>query len=339
MLEFRRLVQSSTYMNPFEHFEPHEGKVEIRWDPLTGLTARIVHFPGRRLDRFNPERVLASSRAVACPFCPENVNRMTARLDPSIFGGDHLEQGEVRIIPNLLTFDKYSLVAIISSEHYLDMGGLIAQGSLVKGIRALIEAFGRVREKDGKARYFSVNCNYMPMSGGSLVHPHVQGIGGEWPTNYHRITLEKSRDFSRSGKALFWDVLEEEERLAGERYVAATDHTFWYTPFAPKGNVDVGWIFREPSFFSLGSAAWADFGRGLDKVLAYMDRENVAGFNLSLFSAPDGEDHFRANGRIVARRFLPPASAADSNYFDKIHMESVCLLAPEEVARTLREMW
>ena len=339
MIEFRRLVESSTYMNPLERFEPHEGKVEVRWDPLTGLTARIVHFAGRRPERFNPEGVVASSRAAACPFCPENVNKMTARLDPTIFGGEQFEQGEVRVIPNLLTFDKYSLVAIISREHYLDMGGLIARGALVKGVTALISAFGRIRERDERARYFSINCNYMPMSGGSLVHPHMHGLAGEWPTNYHRIMLERSRDFFSGAKAVFWEALEAEEGPAGERSVAATDHTFWYTPFAPKGNVDVGCIFREPSFFSLGAPAWADFGRGLDKVLAYMDRENVAGFNLSLFSAPDGEGHFRVNGRVVARRFLPPVNAADASYFEKIHMESVCLVAPEEVARRLREMW
>jgi galactose-1-phosphate uridylyltransferase len=339
MIEFRRLVESSTYMNPLDHFEPYEGKVEIRWDPLTGLTARIVHFASRRAGRFNPEGVLASSRAATCPFCPENVNRMTGRLDRTIFGSEQIEQGEVRIVPNLLTFDKYSLVAIISGTHYLDMGALVQRGSLAKGITALLEAFSRIREKDERARYFSINCNYMPMSGGSLVHPHMHGIAGEWPTNYHRIMLEKSREFSCEAKSVFWEALEEQESLAGERSVAATGHTFWYTPFAPKGNIDVGCIFREPSFFSLGAAAWADFGRGLDKVLTYMDRENVPGFNLSLFSAPDGEGHFRVNGRCVARRFLPPVNAADASYFEKIHMESVCLIAPEEVAGKLREMW
>jgi galactose-1-phosphate uridylyltransferase len=339
MIEFRRLVESSRYLDPFRNFEPFEAKAEIRWDPLTGLTARIMNFPARKPSRFDPAPAVAASVAARCPFCDENIDAMTARLDPAMFGSEQLRDGEVRIIPNLLAFDKYSLIAIICREHYLDMAALADRGSVVKGIEALVRVFRKVREKDGDARYCSLNCNYMPMSGGSLVHPHVQGIAGECPTNYQRIMIEKSRDFSREKKAVFWDALEEEETRLGERAVGRTGAIFWYTPFAPKGNIDVGCVFRAPSVFALEDTDWADFGRGFNKVLSYLDGENVAGFNLSIFSAPEGEDHFRANGRIVARRFLPPVSAADVSYFEKLHMESACMVAPEHVALRLRELW
>ena len=103
--------------------------------------------------------------------------------------------------------------------------------------------------------------------------------------------------------------------------------------------MDVAWSFSKPSLFSLTDDEWAEFGRGLAKVLYYFDEENIAGFNLSFFTAEEEEAHFHANGRIVARRFLPPANAADVNYLEKVHMESVCLLSPEEVARHLRERW
>ncbi len=51
MVEFKKLVESSTYLSPFENFEPRQGEVEIRWDPLTGLTSRVVRFFTRRLAR------------------------------------------------------------------------------------------------------------------------------------------------------------------------------------------------------------------------------------------------------------------------------------------------
>lgn len=339
MIEFRRLIESSTYLNPFKNFEPEEGKVEIRWDPFTGLTARLVHFPTRKFDRFNFEETISSSLASKCPFCEENASCMTARLDKSVFGAECLQQGEVRVIPNILTFDKYSLVAIISKDHYVDVKGLREKGCIVKGIKVLLDAFKRIKESDARTKYFSLNCNYMPMSGGSLIHPHIQGIAGEYPTNYHRIMLEKSNDYYRQKRETFWDVLLEEERRVGERFIGKMGETKWYTPFAPKGNIDIGCIFRESSVFSITEDEWGDFNDGLNKVLTYLDGENIGAFNLTVFSGTDEDQGFRANARIVARRFLPPVNASDVSYFEKIHMESVCLLFPEKVAGELRKIW
>ena len=339
MIEFRKLTQSSTYLDPLKAFEPRQGEVEIRWDPLTNLTARVVRFPTRRLDRLDLKPAIASSVASKCPFCEENIDLMTARLDKALFGCERLTRGDVTVIPNLISFDKYSLVAIVSKEHYLSMRDLGEKGSLVNGILALLDAFRCIRENDGDARFFSINCNYMPPSGGSLVHPHVQGIAGEWPTNYQRLMIEKSSDFFRANESAFWDALMDEERILLERLIDGAGRIFWFTPFAPKGNIDVAWLFSTSSLFSVSSVEWAEFGDGLGKVLAYLDDENIAGFNLSLFSSEEGEAYFKANGRIVARRFLPPANAADVNYLEKIHLEHVCLVSPEEVARQLRERW
>jgi UDPglucose--hexose-1-phosphate uridylyltransferase len=340
MVEFKKLVESSTYLSPFENFEPHKGEVEIRWDPLTGLTSRVVRFGHtRRLERPDLRQAVSLSAAAKCPFCSGNVDAMTARLDRTVFGCERIECGEVTIIPNLISFDKYALVAIISKEHYLTMRELADKDALTAGIKALIEGFGHIRKKDERAGFFSINCNYMPMSGGSLVHPHMQGIAGEHPTNFHRIMMEGSKSFFRRHRTTYWKALRSEEKRLGERFVSDRGGVFWHTPFAPKGNMDVAWSFSRPSLFSIGDDEWTEFGHGLGRVLRYFDDENIAGFNLSFFTAGEEESHFHANGRIIARRFLPPANAADVNYLEKVHMESVCLMSPEEVARRLRELW
>ena len=131
MVEFKKLVESSTYLSPFENFEPHQGEVEIRWDPLTGFTSRVVRFATRRLDRPDLGHAVSLSEAVKCPFCAENIDTMTARLDSSIFGCERMQHGDVTIIPNLVSFDKYALVAIISKEHYLTMKELADKGVLI----------------------------------------------------------------------------------------------------------------------------------------------------------------------------------------------------------------
>ena len=92
MIKFKKLVESSTYLSPFENFEPHRGEVEIRWDPLTGLTSRVVRFPTRKLMRPDLGPVVSLSAAGKCPFCSENIEAMTARLDKDLFGCERLER-------------------------------------------------------------------------------------------------------------------------------------------------------------------------------------------------------------------------------------------------------
>jgi UDPglucose--hexose-1-phosphate uridylyltransferase len=338
-VEFRNLVQSSTYLNPFMNFESYEGSMEIRWDPLTSLTSRVVHFPVRKVEKYNIESFRCSSTDIKCPFCNENRAKMSARLDRSIFGSDYLQKGDVTLIPNLISFDKYSLVAIISQDHFLSIKALADRSSITNGIEMLLEGFRLIKIKDSKTSFFSINCNFMPMSGGSLIHPHIQGISGEWPTNYHRIILEKSSEFYCNTGTIFWEDLIKEEKTLEQRYIGESGSTVWYTPFAPKGNIDIGFIMNESSFFKISSEEWTYFTSGLNKTLNYLDNENVTGFNLSIFSGDDNDSHFRVNGRIVARRFLPPTNAADVNYFEKIHLETACLLAPEKVASQMREIW
>jgi len=178
MIEFRKVIQSSTYLNPFEEFEPRQGEVEIRWDPLTNLTARVVRFPTRRLNRLDPKPAIASSVASKCPFCEENMDPMTARLDKALFGCERMTRGDVTVIPNLISFDKYSLVAIVSHEHYLSMRDLAEKGSLVKGILALIEAFRCIRESDPEARYSRSTATTCPRPAGALSIPMSRASQG-----------------------------------------------------------------------------------------------------------------------------------------------------------------
>jgi galactose-1-phosphate uridylyltransferase len=339
VIEFKKIIQKNVYLNPFSQFALREGMVEIRWDPLTQITSRIVHFPARKFERFDFEETIKTSLNVRCPFCPENVNDMTSKFDKGVFGFERFEAGDVMVIPNILTFDKYCLVAIISKEHFVDMDGLIEGDYFYNGLTALLRVLRIIREKDKDVRYFSINCNYMPMSGSSILHPHIQAIAGEYPTNYHGMMVQKSEGYRDRTKQVYWDELISEEINLKERFIKELGKTHWYVPFAPRGNGDIGCIFEKSSLFELVDADIRDFCAGLMKVLTYFKQENVSGFNLSVFSGIEGGDYFRANARIVARRFLPPVNAADSNYFDKLHMESACLYLPEDVSNKLKKVW
>jgi len=341
MLDFRKVIQSGIrYLNPFADFGSQEGRVEIRWDPLTGLTSRIVHFPVRKIGPFNfDETVRNSLKGRKCPFCEENIDAMTSKFDREQFGFERFEDDGVTVIPNLLSFDKYCLVAIISKEHFVDMGALVRNRCITRGIKALLKVLGVIRELDKDVKYFSINCNYMPMSGSSILHPHIQAIAGEYPTNFHGLLLSKSKTFREEHDSLFWDLLVDEEKVLNERYIGHNSGTFWFAPFAPKGNIDLNCIFDKSSIFELDDEDLANLESGLDIILSFLQQEHVSGFNFSIFSGISGEDYFRSNMRIVARRFLPPVNASDTNYFEKMHMESACLFFPEDVARDARAVW
>jgi UDPglucose--hexose-1-phosphate uridylyltransferase len=340
MLDFRKVIQDGVrYLNPFTDFGPQDGKVEIRWDPLTGLTSRIVHFPVRKIGPFNFDDTISNSLKGRCPFCPDNIDAMTSKFDREQFGCERFEDDGVTVIPNLLSFDKYCLVAIISKEHFVDMDMLIRRRYLTRGIKALLKVLGVIKDFDKSVRYFSINCNYMPMSGSSILHPHIQAIAGEYPTNYHGLLLNKSKVFRNEHDSLFWDLLRDEEKSLNERFIGENGRTFWFTPFAPKGNIDLNCILGKNSIFELDHEDLSNLENGLDVILSFLDNEHVSGFNFSIFSGIPGEDYFRSNMRIVARRFLPPVNASDTNYFDKMHMESACLFFPEDVAKDARAVW
>ncbi len=339
MIPFKKIVESSSYLDPFSGFAPREGTVEIRQDPLTRRFSRLMRVPARKTPRFDYQGTISVSLAAKCPFCPENVEKMTARLPKEIFGADRLEKDGVTIIPNLLTFDRFALVAILSPEHFVELPALADRRLIVKGVTALIDAFRMIRDHDNGARYFSINCNYMPMAGSSILHAHVQGVAGKYPTNYVRLMLNGSRNFFRKNERVFWETLVEEERDAGERFVGTMGRTHWYVPFAPLGNIDVGCIFEERSIFAIDQREWDNFGSGLANVLRYLDREDVSAFNFAIYSGSDRDETFRVNARLVARRFLPPVNAADTNFFEKLHLESMSFVAPENVARDLRAQW
>lgn len=340
VIHLRRKIQSFTYLNPFRNFEPYEGRVEIRWDPLTKTTSRIIHFLRQKPERPDIHIFSKLMPPENCPFCPGNVERMTSKFEIDLFGSERVVKDGIVVIPNVLTFDKYCIVAIIPGKHSPSAFELIEDGHLISGIKVLISLLRTVVEKDRDVRYLSINANFLPMSGSSVLHPHVQAIAGEVGTNYHRLMIERSKSFYRRYGRVFWDVLVEKELELGERILGKIGKTIWYVPFAPKGNIDVGCIFEKVSVLDLDEDDLVSLNEGLKRVIRYMDSENFLGYNLSIFSGTVGnDDSFRVNLRVVARRSLPPTGAADANYFHIVHMESTSYFTPEEVCSGIRKIW
>jgi len=84
--------------------------------------------------------------------------------------------------PNAFPYDQNNNVAIFSSRHFVPMNELTPE-MMRDGFGVCHDYFHRVVEMNLGCKYCSINWNYMPPSGGGLIHPHLQTIAGYKPTS------------------------------------------------------------------------------------------------------------------------------------------------------------
>src|SRR5919201_4522895 len=79
-VELRRWVVEGEILDPQRGFEPRSLRVEVREDPLTGQTARLLSpaglLPPQEADAF---RDLGERTRDGCPFCPELIEVVTPK--------------------------------------------------------------------------------------------------------------------------------------------------------------------------------------------------------------------------------------------------------------------
>jgi UDPglucose--hexose-1-phosphate uridylyltransferase len=333
-IEFEVSRQACRFLDPTRGFEPVEKITEIRRDPLTGRTSHILDM-GFRPERPDVEQMVAQARAGFNPFAPEKRDEVTPRFMDEVEGirGGRLSVGEALVVPNLFPYDRYSAVTIVSETDFVPLDGF-SEDLLANAFRADLGYLERVRETDGEGlRHYSANWNYMPLSGGSLVHPHHQLIASPIPTNYLR---DVEAGLSRHGGDYFGDLIRIEE--SGERWVGREGSISWLTGFAPLGHIDVLGVFEgRASIFDLTDEDVGALARSLRKVFDYLDEEGFASFDFALYGL-EGAEGFTTHCRLSPRFLLSnELGTSDVNYFEISHSESLAFFYPEASAKSLRE--
>ncbi len=188
---------------------------EIRTDPLTGMTARILNLPYQPPKSPNAEETFKRSEGIFCPFCPENIDTSTPGFPEELVPGGKIQIGSATVLPNVLPLDRYVGIAVFSPQHFVRMEELTPE-MMRDAFLAVQQFIQRVSEVDRRAGCFSVNWNYMPPAGSSLVHPHLQVICGDHPMNHMRLQLEGANRYYRENGREFWDdfIREEKERAS-----------------------------------------------------------------------------------------------------------------------------
>jgi UDPglucose--hexose-1-phosphate uridylyltransferase len=310
---------------------------EIRTDPLTGRTGRVFNLPYRPPESPNADETFKRSEGMFCPFCPENIETSTPRFPEELVPGGKIQIGTATLLPNVLPLDRYVGIAVFSPQHFVRMEELTPE-MMRDAFLAVLEFIRRVSEVDLRVDCFSINWNYMPPAGSSLVHPHLQVLCGDYPMNHMRLQLEGANRYYRENGREFWDDFIREEKERASRYIGEIGPTFWTVGYTPMTHIpDVWCVFPEQkSLLGLGEEALNCFLEGLSAVLTYYHTLNLFSFNLSIFSFKS-EERFRVNARILPRLALRDIGNSDYTFLQTLHKESTCVYAPESVCRQIRE--
>ena len=295
------------------------GIVQYRKEDLTGLRCRIS--PDRLLRKID-RALQVSITPDGCPFCRDAVLEVT----PTFSDGSRILVGESVTFPNLYPFGECHVVTVITRDHFVETFSRQQIADALQGqTRALLTARG----------YASINMNFLPSAGASLLHPHMQGLVESRPSQIVERYLSASLAYRTKNKKNYWVAIREEER-ASDRYLF-DDEILWSAHAVPVGEREVRGILPIASIDDFES--YIDLlARGILEVLSLYRRLGTHAFNMSLFFDKAGKDHgFCAFCSLISRINPNPTSTSDSAFMERLHLEPVIMTLPEDLGNFYRK--
>ena len=318
-----------------EMIDPETGSltstpIEVRFDPLTDHSSRIL--PERGLMPANDFDLEAFARESQprCPFCPERIAQLTPKLPPGVHPEGTIAHGEAVLFPNLHAYSSHSCVSVYSPRlHYLPLERMTAR-LITDNLAAQVSYARAVMAVDPASGWASINANHMLPSGSSLFHPHLQGIVDSEPTTLQRMLAKVPQDR--------YEGYLRTERAAGERYLGDTGRIEWLVSFAPIAPAELrAFIGGIASPAELDDDLTAELGHGLWLALTAYAEMGFESFNLALYGAPPGTAGYPLNLRLACRSNLGPFYRSDSTFLERLHWEGAIDLAPETIAERIGE--
>ncbi len=331
-MEFKKVLKKAVFLDPMNGFGEGGRECEIRTDPLSGRNSRILYFPHRPLPEFDIEALKGKDTGF-CPFCPDNIEKITPKFSPALFSSERFIVGEAVCFPNAFPYDENGAVTVMTEKHMVlpeDFTPAIIRDSVLCCAGFLAD----VIKKQPEAVYQSINWNYLPCAGSSIIHPHLQVTASSVPTNYYSDVL---RTIGRSELNIFSELARLEKK-GGERFISEGEHFSWMTAFAPEGIFDlmaVSKTYFEPASLSVRVD---ELVRGIINTIKFIRRLNIISFNLSMFFVA-GNSQFIPHMRLCPRTNVPPLDTSEINYMKMLHNEPMSTMNPEDVAVQLKADW
>ncbi len=311
-----------------------------RIDPIFGTRTRFVQ--GAKLQPASKSDI---SELVApggfCPFCPEVVERFTFPFPTEMVPKGKIRRGKALVVPNILAYSTYSAVGIYDcTRHFVPIDEFDA-ALLGDALGAMVEHARDIRAFDPAAAYSSINANYLPPSGSSLIHPHLQSSHDYVPLARQAQLIERARLHREQGGASLLVDLVEAER-ATDRFIGSVGEVDFFAPWAPSGFREVWAVVRNShDVVALSEAQIDSLSIGLARILASYAAWNLLSFNFALTGGGPMSAEFGLNPlfRIVARSNPDAFYRSDVTYFERLYAELMVDVTPEETAMEIRELF
>jgi UDPglucose--hexose-1-phosphate uridylyltransferase len=332
-MELRRETHVSEILDPRLDFAPSHTPVEVRWDPLLGYTARLVHSSAPLLPSSPVDlEALAAPSRESCPFCPERVASATPRFPPGLHPSGRISRGEALLFPNLVTYAKHSSVSVYSPRLHVVPLEQMTGRLVADNLGAQVDFLRTVSNHDPSSAWSSVNANHLPPSGSSLVHPHLQGSCDPSPSTLQAMLAGVSAERIREYVAA--------ERRLGERFIADTGGVSWLASFAPMGFHEVRAVVAgRHSPAQLDGDAVEELGEGIARVLNLYAELGHQSFNLALHGGRAAAHDTLLMLRMLCRSNPAPAYRSDVMYSERLHWQATVDTSPEELAQRARARW
>ncbi len=291
------------------------GTLQYREEHLTGFRCRIS--PDRLKRQIDSALYLPSS-ADGCPFCRDAVMTVT----PTFPDGNRIIRGESVTFPNLFPFGEGHVVTVMTREH------AVVTFSRQQVVDALLSQIEALRPVDG---YPSINWNFLPSAGASLVHPHMQGLSDSCPSHIVDLYLSASEQYRKTNSRNYWDAVREQEKIT-DRYLFG-EEILWSAHAVPLGEREVRGILPISTLDELEN--YIDLmAQGILEIISLYRELGTHAFNMSLFFDKKGNDHgFRAFCSMISRINPNPSSTSDSAFMERLHLEPIIMTLPEDLGK------
>lgn len=309
-------------------------KTEIRIDPLTKESSRIVFDPGTKFTVPDYTEEAKETSGKNCPFCPDNIMTMTPEFSKEVVSEGRVQVGEAILFPNLFPYSKYNGVVVFSKEHYVRLEAFTKE-MITNAFQACQTFLQQVKKVEKEGVYTSINWNYLPYSGGSILHPHMHVLVSETPTNFQRTIITHTKRYQEETGADYFNELYHAEK-DGERWIGEHGNVGWFHAFSPKSHNDFQFIFKDKtSLDGITEGDWEDFAKGLQAIFATLTEQGMASFNMVMHIS--GDEALPITGRFIPRLTIGGLGTSDINFFQSLHQESLSYKIPEEVAALARK--
>lgn len=294
------------------------GELQDRKERFTGLRCRIST---SRIKRHINQESITLPAPDDCPFCPDNIFRVT----PVFTENDRVVRGESVTFPNLFPFAEWHTVTVITREH------AVASFSQKQISDALTAQFETLQRFDG---YPSINWNFLPSAGASIVHPHMQALSDRFPAVIAERYIRACERYRKKNGKTYWQGVREQEQES-ERHLFS-DEIFWHAHAVPVGEREIRGILPFSTIEEAVSYT-GQLARDILSIIAFYRSLGTFAFNMAIFFEKSGADHgFNAFCSFISRINPNPGSTSDSAFMERLHLQPVILTLPEDLGAWYR---